>query len=62
VDGKKLLFENENSLFQKLRFHVLSVELIRETVADNMTVDELHDEVHRFFEKLKHQLNSLVKY
>ncbi len=60
VDGKKILFENENSLFQKLRLHDPSVELTRETVAANMAVDELHDEIQRFFEKLKQQLNSLV--
>ncbi len=51
VDGKKLLFENEKSLFQKLRQHDPPIELIREIVAGSMTVNEIHENVQRFFEK-----------
>jgi hypothetical protein len=58
VDGKKLLFENDNSLFQKLRGNATPVELIREVVADNMTVDEIHDDIYSFFDKLKRVLSS----
>jgi energy-coupling factor transporter ATP-binding protein EcfA2 len=53
INGKKLLFENDESLFQLLRAQTPSIELIRETVAGNMSVDEIHDDVHAFFEKLK---------
>jgi energy-coupling factor transporter ATP-binding protein EcfA2 len=53
INGKKLLFENDESLFQLLRAQTPSVVLIREAVAGNMTVDEIHDDVHAFFEKLK---------
>jgi hypothetical protein len=53
INGKKLLFENDESLFQLLRSQTPSIELIRETVAVNMSVDEIHDDVHAFFEKLK---------
>lgn len=53
VDGKKLLFENPNSLFQKLKAGDPSLQLIREDVALAMTADELHEDVHDFFGKLK---------
>jgi energy-coupling factor transporter ATP-binding protein EcfA2 len=53
INGKKLLFENDESLFQLLRAQTPSIELIRETVAGNMSADEIHDDVHAFFEKLK---------
>lgn len=52
VDGKKILFENHDSLFQKLRASAKgreSLELTRETVAGNMTPDEIHEDVHVFF-------------
>jgi hypothetical protein len=53
VDGKRILFENDESLFQSLRTASISVELIRERVAMNMTADEIHEDVHRFIEKVK---------
>lgn len=52
VDGKHILFENDQSLFQLLRNSSPSVKLIREDVAMNMTADEIHEDVHQFFEKL----------
>lgn len=52
VDGKRILFENNNSLFQILRNHDPSLELIRENVAVNMNTDEIHDDIHNFFSKL----------
>lgn len=57
VDGKRLLFENDNSLFQILRRSNPMLELIRENVAVNMTADELHDDIHAFFDKLKEIVN-----
>jgi hypothetical protein len=52
VDGKKILFENEKSLFQLLRGNSPPIELIRETVAVAMNGDEIHEDVYQFFEKL----------
>lgn len=53
VDGKRLLFENANSLFQQLRSNDPPLQLIREEVALVMTADEVHSDVHDFIEKLK---------
>lgn len=53
LDGKRILFEDEDSLFRRLRSGSPSVELIRETVAMNMAADELHEDVHKFMSKLK---------
>ncbi len=53
VDGKKILFVHENSLFQRLQAHEPSVKLPRESVARSMTSDEIHEDVHRFFVKLR---------
>lgn len=56
VNGKKLLFENVDSLFQRLkRDH--SIELNREIVATSMKTDEIHDDVHLFFDKLSRLLS-----
>jgi hypothetical protein len=52
VDGKRILFENNDSLFHLLRNGSPSVELIREEVAMNMAADEIHEDVHQFFKKL----------
>ncbi len=62
VDGKKLLFENSDSLFQGLKsyelptWQVSALELTRETVAASMLVDEIHEDVHQFFDKLRQLL------
>lgn len=58
VDGKKLLFENSDSLFQRLKSHGLEIqstyilELTREIVAATMMPGEIHEDVHQFFNKL----------
>lgn len=52
VDGKRILFENDDSLFHTLRQSNPSVELIRENVAASMDADDIHEDVHRFFAKL----------
>jgi len=58
VNGKKLLFENSNSLFQCLKSLELPIplmfglELTRELVAASMSPDEIHEDVHEFFYKL----------
>lgn len=53
VNGKRILFENDNSLFQQLRNGDPSMQLLRERVAMSMTADEIHEDVHQFIGKLK---------
>ncbi|MDO8810842.1 MAG: AAA family ATPase [Gallionella sp.] len=53
VNGKRILFEDDDSLFHTLRNGNPSVELIRESVAAAMTEDEIHEDVHGFFAKLR---------
>jgi AAA domain, putative AbiEii toxin, Type IV TA system/AAA ATPase domain len=53
VNGKRILFENDKSLFHILRNGAPSAELVRERVASSMTADEIHEDVHGFFNKLK---------
>jgi AAA ATPase domain/AAA domain, putative AbiEii toxin, Type IV TA system len=63
VNGKKLLFENSDSLFQRLKSYdppiqsVSVLELNRETVAAIMDADEIHEDVHQFFNKLQQILS-----
>jgi hypothetical protein len=52
VDGKRILFEDDNSLFQQLRTGTPPVQLIREQIAGSMAADEIHDDVHQFIGKL----------
>ncbi len=52
VDGKRILFENDSSLFHTLRKGSPSVKLIRGDVAAAMTADDIHEDVHGFFAKL----------
>lgn len=53
VNGKKILFENADGLFQQLRSADPSVVLIREAVALSMTPDEVHEDVHEFVGKVR---------
>lgn len=52
VDGKRILFEDEKSLFHTLRNGDPFVEIIRDQVALKMTAEEIHEDVHDFFKKL----------
>ena len=52
VDGKRILFEDDNSLFQQLRAGTPPVQLIREQIAGSMVADEIHEDVHQFMGKL----------
>ncbi len=52
VDGKRILFRNDASLFHSLRRGDPTVEVLRERVAAVMTADEIHEDVHQFFGKL----------
>jgi hypothetical protein len=56
VDGKRLLFEDNDALFQRLKKGKPFVSLIREHVALSMIPDEIHDDVHRFFGKLNNMV------
>jgi len=59
VDGKRLLFENTNSLFQRLKSHEPSLQIIREELASTMLADEIHNDVHDFIGKLKSMLGTI---
>jgi hypothetical protein len=52
VDGKRILFENNDSLFQQLCNGSPSLKLNREQVAMSMVADELHEDVQHFISKL----------
>ncbi len=52
VDGKRILFDNDDALFHQLRDGSPSVKLVREQVAINMLPDEIHEDVHQFIGKL----------
>jgi hypothetical protein len=52
VDGKRILFEDDNSLFHLLRTGDPSAQLLRERVAMSMVADEIHEDVHHFVRKL----------
>jgi len=52
LDGKRILFENDGSLFHQLRNGSPALQLLREQVAMSMTADEIHDDVHHFIGKL----------
>jgi ABC-type cobalamin/Fe3+-siderophores transport system ATPase subunit len=53
VDGKSILFEKENSLFNRLRTGKSDLSLTRDTVAGAMKPDEMHEEIRRLFQKIK---------
>jgi Fe-S cluster assembly ATPase SufC len=52
VDGKKMLFDSKESLFNQLRKHNPELSLIREAVAGAMINEEIHQDVKNLFEKI----------
>lgn len=52
IDGKRILFENDNSLFHRLRQAEPSMQLLREKIAIIMNSEEIHDDVHEFMRRL----------
>lgn len=52
VDGKRMLFEEEDALFHQLKAASPAVHLIRESIAGVMTADEIHEDVHVFMRKV----------
>lgn len=51
IDGKKILFENSDSLFQRL-MKIENLKINREKVAYNMTKDMIHHDILDFFNSL----------
>jgi len=58
VNGKYLLFESSNSLFQQLKTNDPSLQLIREEVALSMETNEIHENVYSLVDKLKLMTDS----
>lgn len=56
VDGKKILFQNQDSLFQKIRGKS-GFLLTRETIALSMLPEEIHEDIEKLFEKLEKTKN-----
>ncbi len=52
VNGKKILFENPDSLFQRIR-KLSGFLLNRETIASTMLPEELHEDIETFLKKLE---------
>jgi hypothetical protein len=52
VDGKKLLYEDSDSLFARLRKGDPTVDVLKEAVAGSMHAEEIHEDVHGFFRRL----------
>jgi hypothetical protein len=52
VDGKRILFEDDHSLFQQFRNATPSLQLIREQIAVTMLAEEIHQDVHDFIDKV----------
>jgi len=52
VNGKRILFEDDDSLFHRLRKSAPDLSPTREQVALNMLASEIHEDVHQFMSKL----------
>lgn len=52
VDGKKILFENDDSLFHRIRA-IDGLKVNREKVATNMSKQLIHEDAQLFFSKLE---------
>ena len=54
LDGKKLLFENDDSLFNKIKIKSQgALRLNRTIIAGSMNPDEIHEDIAAFFENLE---------
>jgi hypothetical protein len=53
VDGKNILFDSRDSLFDKLRNQDPRISVTREIVAGVMKDDEIHNDVRLLFEKIR---------
>lgn len=58
VDGKKILFENSDSLFRQLADHNDGeLKINRQMVANAMCPDEIHEDIYTFFDVLQRVVN-----
>lgn len=58
-DGKKLLFENPDSLFQQIKsIENAQLSVNRSAIAEAMTEDEIHDDIVHFFDNLTKIISS----
>jgi predicted ATPase len=61
ADGKKLLFENQDSLFEQIKnIDSTQLKINRSMVAAAMTYDEIHEDVVLFFDNLKAIVNQTI--
>jgi len=58
VDGKKILFDAKNSLFNRLRKNNAELSITREVVAGAMSESEIHQDVKMLFEKISLMVKS----
>ena len=59
LDCKKLLFENKDCLFEKIKKHAkIGLKINRTTLAQNMDVEEIHTDINQFFDNLAHIVNE----
>jgi energy-coupling factor transporter ATP-binding protein EcfA2 len=58
VNGKKILFDAKDSLFNKLRHCNEELSITRESVAGAMSEQEIHQDVKRLFEKISLMVKS----
>ncbi len=59
LDGKKLLFENQDSLFHQIEnYDSCGVKINRSSIASAMKAEEIHEDVENFFNNLETIVNS----
>lgn len=59
LDGKKLLFENKDCLFEKIKGHAKnSLKINRTILAQNMDFEEIHIDINQFFDNLAYIVNE----
>lgn len=58
IDGKKILFENTDSLFHQIRKMNSDLVINRQQVSSSMLETELHNDIIEFFEFLQHLTES----
>jgi hypothetical protein len=59
VDGKKILFNSKDSLFNKLRSHNEGLSVTREAVAGAMSENEIHQDIKTLFKKINQMLSPV---
>lgn len=59
LDGKKLLFENKDCLFEKIKNYANNhLKINRLILAQNMSIEEIHEDIEKFFDNLEKIVNS----